>query len=96
MAGNNTHAGEEPRNPHVRYEPGDVNARTLTRFGLSMAGLIVVFLFGLWGVFEYFVKHEAELGLPTSRAALVNTQKQPPEPRLQPYPGAGHAGPARG
>jgi hypothetical protein len=86
MAGNNMHAAEEPRNPHVRYEPGDVNARTLTRVGLLMAGLIVIFLFGLWGVFDYFVKHEAELGLPSSRAAIVNPQKQPPEPRLQAYP----------
>jgi hypothetical protein len=80
------HAGEEPRNPHVRYEPHDVNARTLTRLGLLMAGMIVIFLFGLWGVFDLFVKHEAELGLPSSRAALINTQKQPPEPRLQANP----------
>ncbi|HLY17118.1 MAG TPA: hypothetical protein VKR61_07825 [Bryobacteraceae bacterium] len=85
MAGNNMH-GDEPRNPHVHHEPGDVNARTLTRFGLVMGGLIVVFLFGLYGLFHYFVEHEAELGLPASPTALALAQKQPPEPRLQAYP----------
>ena len=75
----------EPRNPHVQHEPGDVNALALTKFGLAMAGLIVVFLFGLWGMFEYLRNREAELGLPLSPAALVNAQKQPPEPRLQRY-----------
>lgn len=85
MAGSNGHSGDEPRNPHVRHEPGDVNALALTKFGLAMAGLIVVFLFGLWGMFEYLKKREAELGLPLSPAAIVNAQKQPPEPRLQPY-----------
>jgi len=86
MAGNNTYSGDEPRNPHVHHEPGDVNALALTKFGLSMAALIVVFMFGLWGMFEYLKNREAELGLPLSPAALVNAQKQPPEPRLQPHP----------
>jgi len=82
MAANNMH-GEEPRNPHVHHEPVDINARSLTKFGMVMAGLIVVFLFGLWGVFEFLAKREAELGRPVSPAALVRAQKLPPEPRLQ-------------
>jgi hypothetical protein len=86
MAGNNAHSGDEPRNPHVHHEPGDVNALALTKFGLSMAALIVVFLFGLWGMFEYLKNREAELGLPLSPAALVNAQKHPPDPQLQPHP----------
>jgi hypothetical protein len=86
MAGTNGHSGhlgDDLRNPHVHHEPGDVNARALTKFGLSMAALIVIFLVGLWGVFEYLKNREAELGLPLSPSALVNVQKQPPEPRLQ-------------
>ena len=74
------------RSPHVRHEPGDVNAGALTKFGLAMAALIVVFLFGLWGVFEYLKNREAELGRPAYSSALVNAQKQPPEPRLQAFP----------
>jgi hypothetical protein len=86
MAGNNAHAGEEPRNPHVRHEPGDINARAVTKAGLVMGGLIVVFLFGLWGVFQYLVQKEAELARPESPSAMVSAQKLPPEPRLQRYP----------
>ena len=86
MAGNNAHPGEEPRNPHVHHEPGDVNALALTKFGLSMAALIVIFLFGLWGVFEYLKNRAAETALPMSPSAMVNAQKQPPEPRLQRHP----------
>jgi hypothetical protein len=83
MAGNNSHSGDAPRNPHVHHEPGDVNAQALTKFGLSMAALIVVFLFGLWGMFEYLKNREAELGLPLSPTAIVNAQKHPPDPQLQ-------------
>jgi hypothetical protein len=89
MAGNNAHPGplgDEPRNPHVHHEPGDVNALALTKFGVSMALLILVFMVGLWGMFEYLKNREAELGLPSSPAAMVNAQKQPPEPRLQRHP----------
>lgn len=86
MGGNNAHNGEEPRNPNVRHEPGDVNAKSLTRFGLSMVLLIIIFLFGLWGMFEYLKKRAAEAGAPLSPTAMVNAQKQPPEPRLQDHP----------
>jgi len=40
----------------------------------------------LWGMFEYLKNREAEEGLPLSPTAMVNAQKQPPEPRLQRYP----------
>jgi hypothetical protein len=73
-------------NPHVHHETGDVNARALTKFGLSMAGLIVIFLVGLWGLFEYLKNRVAEMEQPLSPSAMVNAQKQPPEPRLQRYP----------
>jgi hypothetical protein len=63
-----------------------VNARALTKFGVTMAGLIVVFLFGLWGMFEYLKNRATEMALPLSPSAMVNSQKLPPEPRLQRYP----------
>ncbi|MGA2740766.1 MAG: hypothetical protein ABSG65_25425 [Bryobacteraceae bacterium] len=76
-------AGTEPRNPHVHHEPGDVNARSLTKFGMAMAALILIFLVGLWGMFDYLIHREAELGLPISASAMVNAQKHPPDPQLQ-------------
>ncbi len=84
MAANNGHT-EEPRNPDVRHEIGDVNARALTKFGVSMGALIVIFLFGLWFMFDYLKNREAELGRPMSPSAMVNAQRLPPEPRLQRY-----------
>lgn len=84
MEENRPHTDEEPRNPHVHHEPGDVNARALTKFGLGMAGLVVVFLFGLWGLFQYFAKRGAELE--PSPAQVARAQKLPPEPRLQADP----------
>jgi hypothetical protein len=71
MAGNNNHPGDEPRNPHVHHEPGDVNAKALTKFGVSMAFLILIFLVGLWGLFDYLKNREAELGLPLSPRRIV-------------------------
>jgi len=85
MAGSNGHSSEEPRNPHVHHEPGDVNARAVTESGLAMAALVIVFSIGLWGVFEYLKHRVTEMALPLSPAAMVNAQKQPPEPRLQPH-----------
>jgi len=73
---------EDIRNPHVRHEPGDINASFLTKFGIGMAFLIIVFLFGLWGLFDYLVKREAALERPPVGTAMP-PQKLPPEPRLQ-------------
>jgi hypothetical protein len=83
---NRTETTEEPRNPHVHHEPGDVNAVFLTKFGIGMGFVIIVFLFMLWGLFQYFAKREAELGPPPSKGVGVTAQKLPPEPRLQVSP----------
>lgn len=71
----------EPRNPHVRHEPGDVNAIFLTKFGIGMALMIVVFLFVLAGLFTYLKARVATLERPPAPA--VRAEGLPPEPRLQ-------------
>ncbi len=86
MDENRPDIADEPRNPHVHHDPGDVNAIFLTKFGIFMAFMIVIFLFCLWGLFEYFVKREAALGPPPSRGLNITAQKLPPEPRLQASP----------
>jgi hypothetical protein len=70
----------------VHHDPGDVNAIFLTKFGIFMAFMIIIFLFCLWGLFEYFAKREAKLGPPPSAGVNVTAGKLPPEPRLQPSP----------
>ncbi len=79
MGENKPPEGGEIRNADVRHEPGDVNSAFLTKFGIGMAFLIIVFLFGLYWLFDYFVQREAGLSAPPSRV----TAKLPPEPRLQ-------------
>ncbi|HUO33163.1 MAG TPA: hypothetical protein VMU80_28370 [Bryobacteraceae bacterium] len=81
-----TGAGEELRNPHVHHEPGDINAVFLTKFGIGMSLLIIVMLFGLWGLFEFFVKRTAEWAAVPAAVVGVTPQRLPPEPRLQPNP----------
>jgi hypothetical protein len=76
---------EELRNPHVHHETGDVNAISLTKFGIGMAFLILVFLFSLSGLFRYFAKRAAEAQPPVPPMGAI-TQKLPPEPRLEPHP----------
>jgi hypothetical protein len=51
-----------------------------------MSALILIFMFGLWFMFEYLKNKEAEIGKPMSSSAIVNPEKQPPEPRLQAHP----------
>jgi len=85
MEENNHPPEEEIHNPHVRYEPVDINPIFLTKFGIAMAFLLVVILFGVWGIFEYFLKHEAAR-VPPATLPLTAVQKLPPEPRLQPHP----------
>jgi hypothetical protein len=77
---NRTHTNGDLTNPHVRYEPGDVDAPFLAKFGIGMVFLIIVFCFGLWGFFDYVARRAAEVE-PTRRA--VNLSREPPEPHLQ-------------
>ena len=79
----NSNSNGDLHNPDVHYEPGDVDAPSLTKFGLSLSLLVIVFMFGLWGLFEYLKNRVTELGRPESPSAMVNPQKLPPEPRLQ-------------
>jgi len=85
MPENSPNTSEEPRNPHVHYEHGDVNAVSLTRFGIGMAFLILIFLFSLAGLFRYFAKRAAEVQAPVPPMGSMG-QKLPPEPRLEPHP----------
>lgn len=85
MAENKPNTAEEPRNPHVHYEPGDVNAVSVTKFGIGMAFLILVFLFSIVGLFRYFAKRAAEAQPPVPPMGALR-EKPPPGPRLEPHP----------
>ena len=85
MAENKPNTADEPRNPHVHYESGDVNAVSVTKFGIAMAFLILVFLFSLVGLFRYFANRAAEAQPPVPPMGAM-VEKLPPGPRLEPHP----------
>ena len=64
----------------------DVNVRAVTRFGLGLAGGIIVAAFLMWFLFDRFAAREARQGPQPERMEASNPQKEPPEPRLQPNP----------
>lgn len=86
MAENRPPDLEQMHNPNVHHEPSDVNARALTKFGITfvLAGIVTLCL--VWFVFDYFVGREAAKGPPPSQGIDVDARRLPPEPRLQSAP----------
>jgi len=80
------HTKHDPHdeNPAVSYERSDLDIFAVTKFGIGLAIGTVVAVFLMWGLFEWFTRHQDQAmdDLPPSvieaRKALV-----PPEPRLQ-------------
>jgi hypothetical protein len=73
-------------NPAVAHEGRDVNLPAVARFGIALAGIVVVSCFMLWFVFARFAAREAaRTGRPSSLIQREAAQ-QPPEPRLQANP----------
>ena len=64
----------------------DVNVRAVTKFGLGLAGGIVVAAFLMWFLFDRFAARETRQSPQPERMEAMNPQKEPPEPRLQPNP----------
>jgi hypothetical protein len=86
MADNDLHPDELDLAAH--HEEHDVNALAVTRFGIGLALIIMVSMFGLWGLFNYF-KHRVaeEFGeAPPEAGVGVNAGRLPPQPRLQATP----------
>ncbi len=77
---------EELRNPNVRHERRDINARALVKFGIvfTVAGLVTHFL--IYSAFQYLNTQEATQGPPPAAGVAVDARKLPPEPRLQSTP----------
>jgi hypothetical protein len=76
---------EELRNPDVHHEERDVNPIFLTKFGIGLAFALLIILFGLWFLFDYFLHREEKKG-PMLPSRVTSNAIQPPEPRLQATP----------
>jgi hypothetical protein len=73
-------------NPSVTYETRDVNVRAVTRFGIALAGIVVVACSMLWFLFHEFAAREVARHAQPSSLIQREAPKQPPEPRLQANP----------
>ena len=74
---------EPENNPTVAHEYSDADSHAITRFGISLAFIIVVAQLLLWWLFNTFSARETKLS--PHVPAIVKAQRStvPPEPRLQ-------------
>lgn len=74
---------EPENNPTVAHEHTDADSRSITRFGITLAFLIVLSQLLLWWVFDRLSDREAKLSPHVPAIVKAQGQMLPPEPRLQ-------------
>ena len=76
------HSPEE--NPAVSYERTDLDIFAVTKFGIGLAIGTVLAVFLMWGLFEWFIRHQDQ-AITDLPASVIEARKglRPPEPRLQ-------------
>ena len=94
-AKSNGHKTETPdvshiRNVEVEHEASDVNVGAVGTFVLVLTITTIVIGAGVWMLFKYFNAQQAKESGP-GPMALSDTERLPPEPRLQAAPGFGVA-----
>lgn len=72
-----------PQHGSEGYERSDADVRSLSRFGVSLALLIALVMWGMVHTYNFFAKRES-LGPPAS--PFENQRQLPPPPHLQPQP----------
>lgn len=75
------------RNPDITHEVSDVNTRAILWFVLFLAGLIIVSLLLLRGMFNLFESWARKAEGERPVMARTSEERLPPEPRLQSAPG---------
>ena len=84
------HHGDAPHgadeNPAVHHETSDVNIRAILGFGGGLIVVAVTLHFVVWLLFQYFAAREAQRVAPEYPLAASQSERVPPEPRLQTAP----------
>lgn len=80
------HAHTTPENANVSHERGDADVFTVTKYGIGLAIGVVVVVFMMWGLFDWFYARESEKPVELSSQILRERPTRPPEPRLQARP----------
>ena len=73
-------------NPSVSYEKSEENVRAISSFGIGLAIGIVVVVFAMWALFEWFYAREDRKNPPLPPVLRTEKLQTPPEPRLQIHP----------
>lgn len=89
----NIHRTETPdvshiRNVEVTHERSDVNVGAIVKFVFFLTLLTVVVYVLMWGMFRLFYAQAQKEPAP-GPMAMSQTERRPPEPRLQSAPGFG-------
>ncbi len=73
-------------NPSVSFEKAEEDVKAISGFGIGLAIGIVVVVFAMWGLFEWFYAREDNANPIVSPVILSEGPQLPPEPRLQSVP----------
>src|SRR4051812_43967459 len=79
---------KELQHPRAGHEERDVNSVAITKFGIGLTITIVVFVFALGGLLNYFEKREGGWEKVSAQPPppATDPRRQPPQPRLQQAP----------
>jgi hypothetical protein len=68
--------------PEMRHEHRDVNVWAIGKIAIALALLTIASIFLMFGVFRYFEVRENANQAPLPPAAIIQSNKLPPQPRL--------------
>ncbi|HWE49151.1 MAG TPA: hypothetical protein VG273_05160 [Bryobacteraceae bacterium] len=83
---------DHDKKPHgheseVAFERKDVNVFQISAFGIGLLLAVIVSVFAMWAMFDFFYHREDEKNANNPAALMLNERpKLPPEPRLQSEP----------
>ncbi len=80
------HHPHEEENPSVAHERGDADVFTISKYGIGLAISVVIVVFAMWGLFDWFYIRESDKPVEFSPQVLKERPSLPPEPRLQAQP----------
>jgi len=79
--------GHAAHESEVAYERKDVNVFQITAFGIGLLLAVIVSVFAMWALFDFFYHREDVKNENNANALMLNERpKLPPEPRLQAEP----------
>ena len=80
------HHPHDQENPTVSHERGDADVFSISKYGIGLAIGVVIVVFAMWGLFDWFYSRENDKPIEFSKQVLNQRPTQPPAPRLQAQP----------